>query len=78
VFVFDRDRLVTRYRLDLVDVSMKVDEQEERVWERDVPLGIALVGVASQPIAARSREERCRAWEGIQFLTSLRYGEDNK
>jgi len=34
VFVFDRDRLVTKYRLDLVDAGQYIDEQEERVWER--------------------------------------------
>jgi hypothetical protein len=58
--------------LDLVDEGQYIDEQEERVWERDIPLGLALIGVASEPIPVRSREERCRAWEGIQFLSSIR------
>jgi hypothetical protein len=65
VFVFDRDRLLTRYRLDPVNCSIDRDEHEERVWDRDVTLTSGLIGIASQPIPTRCREQRRRAWNDI-------------
>jgi hypothetical protein len=50
VLVFDRDRLAMRHRLEPVDNAFfDVDEQEERVWERNVLLADGLVGIATQP-----------------------------
>jgi hypothetical protein len=70
VLVFDRDRLATRYRLDLVNEGIYIDEQEERVWCREIPLGIALIGIASQPIPTRSRRERSRVRKGLHVRSA--------
>jgi hypothetical protein len=56
--VFDRNRLSMRYRLELWHDDMaEVDEQEERIWGRDVLLTAGLIGVASQPASGKGRRE---------------------
>ena len=55
VMVFDRNRLSMRYRLEIWHDDMaQVDEQEERIWDRDVLLTAGLIGVASHPFSGRS------------------------
>jgi hypothetical protein len=47
-----------RYRLELWHDDMaEVDEQEERIWGRDVLLTAGLIGVASQPASGKGRRE---------------------
>jgi hypothetical protein len=62
ILVFDRDRLRMRYRLELVDESWSIAEQEEFISSRDVPLGCALIGVTSQQFSIRPREIRHDVW----------------
>jgi hypothetical protein len=62
ILVFDRDRLSTRYRLELIDDSLYIAEHEEFVSARVVPLAIALVGVISEPFPMRPREIRQDVW----------------
>jgi hypothetical protein len=62
ILVFDRDRLRTRYRLELIDDSGYIAEQEEFVSARVVSLAVALVGVVSEPFPTRPREERHDVW----------------
>jgi hypothetical protein len=62
ILVFDRDRLSTRYRLELIDDSLYIAQQEEFVSARVVPLAIALVGVISEPFPMRPREIRQDVW----------------
>jgi len=58
VLVFDRNRLSMRYRLELWHDDMaEVDEQEERIWGRDVLLNDGLIGVARQPASGKGRRE---------------------
>ena len=58
VLVFDRNRLSMRYRLEpWHDDMAQVDEQEERIWGRDVSLTAGLIGVASQPASGKGRRE---------------------
>ena len=71
VLVFDRDRLSMRYRLDLIDDSVVIAEHEERVSNRSIPLGAGLVGVVSQPMPTRCREERRHAWNGVPIVTKV-------
>ena len=58
ILVFDRDRLRTRYRLELIDESLYIAEQEESIFARNVPLGSALIGITSEQLPTRSREIR--------------------
>jgi hypothetical protein len=62
ILVFDRHRLNARYRLELIDNSYRIAEQEEFVLGRDVPLGLALVGIISEQFPNRPREIRHDAW----------------
>ena len=69
VLVFDRDRLAMRYRLEPCDNAFfDVDEQEERVWERDIPLSVGLVGIASQRFLSRNQRERLRVYRYRQEI----------
>jgi hypothetical protein len=62
VFVFDRDRLSARFRLELIDDSLYIAEQEEFISGRDVPLGPALIGITSEQFPNRPPEIRHDAW----------------
>jgi hypothetical protein len=62
ILVFDRDRLGARYRLELIDDSLYIAEQEEFISGRDVPLGLALIGIISEQFPNRPREIRHDAW----------------
>ena len=62
VLVFDRDRLNARYRLDLIDDSLYIAEQEELISGRDASLGIGLIGIISGPFRSRPREIRYDVW----------------
>ena len=62
ILVFDRDRLNARYRLELIDDSLYIAEQEELVSGRNVPLGLALIGIISERFPNRPREIRHDAW----------------
>ena len=53
-----------RYRLEPINDGIYRDEQEERVWSRNVSLTAGLIGIASQPIPPRCHEKRRRArWQ---------------
>jgi hypothetical protein len=58
IFVFDRARLAMRYRLQLFEDSLNIDECEERVYDRSVELYAALLGFVSQPIPLRMPQDR--------------------
>lgn len=62
ILVFDRERLRTRYRLELIDDSVFIAEQEEFISARDVPLSVALVGVIGEPFPIRTRVVRQDVW----------------
>jgi hypothetical protein len=62
ILVFDRDRLRTRYRLELIDESLYIAEQEESIFARNVPLGSALIGIMSEQFPIRPREIRHDVW----------------
>jgi hypothetical protein len=62
ILVFDRDRLRTRYRLELIDESLYIAEQEECVSSRNVPLGLALIGIISEQFPIRPPEIRHDVW----------------
>ena len=62
ILVFDRDRLKTRYRLELIDESWSIAEQEECICSRNVPLGLALIGIISEQFPIRPREIRHDVW----------------
>jgi hypothetical protein len=69
VLVFDRDRLAMRHRLEPVDNAFfDVDEQEERVWERDVLLADGLVGIAIQPQRFLGRGNRQAMHHNVRRL----------
>jgi hypothetical protein len=62
ILVFDRDRLRTRYRLEPIDESWSIAEQEESISSRHVLLGLALIGIISEQFPIRPREIRHDAW----------------
>jgi hypothetical protein len=62
ILVFDRDRLRTRYRLELIDESWSIAEQEESISSRNVPLGPALIGIIADQFPIRPRERRHDVW----------------
>jgi hypothetical protein len=62
ILVFDRDRLRTRYRLELIDESLYIAEQEECIPSRNVPLGLTLIGIISEQFRIRPREIRHDVW----------------
>lgn len=49
ILIFDRDRLISRYRVGPRSDSEFVDEQEEAIWGRVVPLSFALLGYIAVP-----------------------------
>ena len=69
IFVFDRDRLAMRYRLELVDHSAVIEELEERVCSRCVSLGAGLLGFVGQPAPRRPPQERRQAANQIGLRT---------
>jgi hypothetical protein len=62
ILAFDRDRLSARHRLELIDESFRIAEQEEFISGRDVPLALALIGIVSERFPSRSHEIRHDAW----------------
>jgi hypothetical protein len=62
ILVFDRERLRTRYRLELIDESLYIAEQEECIFLRNVSLGSALISIMSERFPIRSREIRHDVW----------------
>ena len=62
ILVFDRNRLNARFRLELIDDSLYIAEQEELVSGRKLPLGLALIGIISERFSNRPREIRHDAW----------------
>jgi hypothetical protein len=62
ILVFDRDRLKMRYRLELIDESLYIAEEEECIFSRNVPLGSALIGIMSEQFPVRPREIRHDVW----------------
>jgi hypothetical protein len=62
ILIFDRDRLRARYRLELIDQSLYIAEQEECIPWRSVPLGLALIGIIGAQFSIRPREIRHDVW----------------
>lgn len=58
IFVFDRQRLLARYRLDQHCGCEGAREYEENVWDRVVRLQDALVSFVSEPFPARTQLQR--------------------
>jgi hypothetical protein len=62
ILAFDRDRLRTRCRLELIDESWSIAEQEESTCSGNVPLSLALIGIVSEQFPIRPREIRHDVW----------------
>jgi hypothetical protein len=71
ILVLDRDRLSARYRLELIDDSLYIAEQEEFVSGRDVPLSLALIGIISEQFPNRPREIRREAWHWRTYCVGI-------